>query len=213
MRIPRGPLTDFLVLANCLIWLALTLLGLNERAAIEGGFIPARMSSDLSGMLGHEFFVPALLTPFSAAFLHANFFHLLVNMLLLLFTGRFVEMALGRQQMAVLYVAGIIGAALGEYLPAPESFSPMVGASGPGSAVIAAYMLLFAQTAPKAWGPIPASIARPLSLLLLWTIINLAMTFMLFDSGVRIAVGAHIGGFIAGLLLVRPLLRWRYPNA
>lgn len=211
--IPRGQVTNFLVGLNVLIWTVFWLLGLDGVAPVEGGFIPARFGAALSQITGHDFLVPFLLTPLSAAFLHAGFFHLLVNMLMLLFTGRFVEMALGKKGLILLYLVGAYAAALGEFLPHPQSLTPMVGASGPGSAVIAAYMMLFSRAAPRRFGPISPHVMRMGSLMLLWIILNLGIVFALSGDGMRIAIGAHIGGFAAGLLMVRPLLAWRHRNA
>lgn len=211
--VPKGPVTDTLIAINVAIWLVLLVFGLTDVAAIEGGFIPARFGAAPGGLITHQFLLPALVTPITAAFLHAGVLHLLVNMAMLLFTGRFVEMALGRWPFAILYVAGIFGAAIGEYIASAGSWAPMVGASGPGSAVLAAYMLLFSRSRSQRTGPVPAYYVRAATLLAMWVILNLATSFALGEGGIRIAVGAHIGGFIAGLVLVRPLLEWRYRDA
>ena len=90
---------------------------------------------------------------------------------------------------------------------------PVIGASGAMSAIIGAYVVLFPNKQPKNWGPIPASIARPLHLLAAWVALNLALGFVAPGLGMGIAIWSHIGGFVAGLLLARPLLLWRYRKA
>ena len=50
-------------------------------------------------------------------------------------------------------------------------------------------------------------------LALAWTIVNLLSAFAFLGAGVAVAAWAHIGGFIAGLILAKPLLRWRWRNA
>jgi membrane associated rhomboid family serine protease len=127
--------------------------------------------------------------------------------------GRMTERVLGWQGLGILYVAGIIAASAAEFLAHPSSQTPVIGASGAISAVIAVYMLLFPNKEPKPWGPIPVAIARPLQLLAMWVLINLMIGFAGPGMGLGIAIWSHIGGFIAGLLLAKPLLRWRYRNA
>jgi membrane associated rhomboid family serine protease len=73
--------------------------------------------------------------------------------------------------------------------------------------------LLFPNKQPKRWGPVPAAIARPLHLTLAWIGLNLAMGFVGPGLGIAIAIWSHIGGFVMGLALARPLLLWRYRNA
>jgi membrane associated rhomboid family serine protease len=46
-----------------------------------------------------------------------------------------------------------------------------------------------------------------------WIVLQSAMGIVIGSSGILLAVGAHIGGFVVGLLLARPLLLWRYRNA
>jgi hypothetical protein len=71
----------------------------------------------------------------------------------------------------------------------------------------------FPNKKPKAWGPIPAEYARPLHLTIAWAGLNLALGFVGPGLGIAIAIWSHIGGFIAGLLLARPMLLWRYRRA
>lgn len=208
MRIPRGPLTDLIVGANVAVFVIGWLAGQAGNMALLGGFIAARLSGEALGVAA----VPAILTPLSSAFLHGDVFHLLFNMLLLLLSGRFVEMALGWRLYGLLYLAAAYGAALVQWAIDPAATAIVIGASGAMSGVLAAYMLLFARGPERPWGPLPAAWARMGALLLMWVLINLALGLggML---GRQVAIGAHIGGFMVGLLLARPLLRFRYRNA
>lgn len=206
MAIPRGPLTDAVIALNVAVFLLGWLLGQDDTMRLMGGFIAARASGEDLAVIA----LPVWLTPLSSAFLHGDIIHLLFNMLLLLFCGRFVELALGARQWAMLYIAAAYGAALFQWAIDPSATTLVIGASGAMSGTIAAYMLLYARDKGKPWGPLPARWARMAALLLMWVLINAAMELggMLGQS---VAVGSHIGGFVAGLVLARPLLhlRWR----
>jgi membrane associated rhomboid family serine protease len=205
-----GPLTNILLAANILVSLVLLWPGLSDQAVIAGGLIPARFTLGDGGIAG---LLPVWLTPISSAFLHDGFMHLFLNMLMLAFVGKMMERVLGWKGLLMLYCAGIIASAAAECIATPYSATPVIGASGAISALLGAYVILFPNAEPKAWGPIPARFARPLQLLLLWSVINLAFGFVTPGMGYSIAVFAHIGGFAAGLVLAHPLLKWRYRNA
>ena len=213
MRIPPGPLTNILIAANILVGLLLLWPPAWEASVMAGALIPARFGAGDAAYSSIPYLVPVWLTPFSSAFLHGSILHLVLNMAMLLLMGRMTERVLGWQGLGILYVVGMIVAAIAEFLAHPSSQVPVIGASGAISAVIAAYMLLFPNKEPQPWGPIPVSIARPLQLLTMWVLINLMIGFAGPGMGLGIAIWPHIGGFIAGLLLARPLLKWRYRNA
>lgn len=213
MRFPRGPVTNALVALNVAIAVVLLVPLWWQHAVVSGGLFPVRLNGDNSAFTDIGFLVPAWLTPLTAAFLHGGIAHVVLNMLMLLLIGKMVERVLGGGIYLLLYVVGAYAAALAEYIVAPNSMTPVIGASGAISAIIGAYVMLFPNKQPKDWGPIPASIARPLHLFVAWTLLNLAMGFVAPELGLGIAIWSHIGGFAAGLLLVRPLLLWRYRKA
>ncbi len=172
------------------------------------GFIPLRFSTNTEG-----FVVPAWLTPLSATLSHGDIFHLGFNMLMLVYCGRAVEAVLGAGPMAVLYLIGAYIAAAGQFVVDPMSVVPMIGASGAISAVLAVYALLFGRNDVKRWGPIPAHWVRAIWLAVAWTAIQWMIGLVSGGSGYEIATAAHVGGFLAGLALARPLLAWRYRAA
>ncbi|MGH6890806.1 MAG: rhomboid family intramembrane serine protease, partial [Dongiaceae bacterium] len=90
---------------------------------------------------------------------------------------------------------------------------PMVGASGAISAVFGCYAMLFGQDRIKPLGPIPPRVIRIVWLAAAWIAIQGLVGIATWGSMTRIAIAAHVGGFIAGLLLARPLLLWRYRKA
>lgn len=210
--VPRGAVTNALVIANVLVWLAGFITGWSERMQIEGAFWSARLYDSLHGggsllPAQYPWVVPAWLTPVTSAFLHAGLFHLAMNMLVLLFIGRLIEAALGPQRYLALYAGGIVGAALVHYLVDPMSITPVVGASGAISALLAAYFLLFSRRRPNAIGPVPAVVVHVLWLAAAWIGINLLSQLAFAGSALGIAIWAHIGGFAAGLALAIPLAR------
>jgi membrane associated rhomboid family serine protease len=174
----------------------------------QAGFIPLRFSAEAMG-----FAVPALLTPVSATLAHGDVIHLGFNMLMLVFCGRAVEAVLGAGPLAVLYVVGAYIAAAGQFVVGPMSPVPMIGASGAISAVIAVYALLFGRNAVTRWGPIPAHWVRAIWLAVAWTAIQWMIGLVSAGDGYQIATAAHVGGFLAGLAMARPLLAWRYRSA
>jgi membrane associated rhomboid family serine protease len=175
----------------------------------QAGFIPLRFMSTATG-----FVVPEWLTPLTATLAHGDWVHIGFNMLMLVYCGRSVETVLGPWPLAVLYLVGAYIAAAGQYVVGPLSPVPMIGASGAISAVLAVYALLFGRNDVKRWGPIPAHWVRAIWLAIAWTglqwLVGLASTR---GGGYQVATAAHVGGFLAGLALARPLLAWRYRGA
>ncbi len=213
MQIPAGKLTNWLIIANVVIFLLVWVFGWQQEAFLRGGMFPVRFSGESLDLAAYGWMVPAWLTPLSSAFLHSGLLHLSFNMLMLLFCGRFVEQAMGVQLTALIYVAGAYAAAFAQYAVDSDSLVPMVGASGAISALLGSYALLFARNRVDPVGPIPGHIVRIVWLTLAWVGIQLMIGVAASGGLQGIAIFAHIGGFVAGLLLTRPLLRWRFRNA
>jgi membrane associated rhomboid family serine protease len=183
-----------------------------DNAAILGGFIPARIDDPhiFAGVLA----VPVWLTPLSCTLVHAGWLHIGFNLLMLVFCGRQVEQVLQKGAVLILYIAGAYGAALLQWVSGPSSPNPMVGASGAISAILATYALLYGQRTVRRIGPFSANFLRVLWLAAGWIIIQLMIGLASARGGLgdlgQIAIAAHIGGFLIGLMLTRPLLRWRF---
>jgi membrane associated rhomboid family serine protease len=190
------------------LWLIVAALGLDDYAALWGGFIPARVS----GRIEDAVLAPVLLTPLTATLVHAGLVHLAFNLVVLLFCGRSIEPILGKAGLAILYVTGAYAAAAAQYLAGPNTVVPMIGASGAISAVLGAYAVLFGRNKVKVANPTLALWLHILWLAAAWIALQLLVGFAFVPIGAEgIAVFAHIGGFIAGLALARPLLllKWR----
>ncbi len=180
-----------------------------DYSAVFAGFIPAR----ISGVVQLPGAVPAWITPFSSALVHGGWLHLGVNMLMLVFAGSMVERVIGGTGLLFAYVVGALVAAFSQFIVDPGSPIPMVGASGAISALFGLYALFFG--APKQVTH-NQKINRWLHvawLLVAWVVLQWMAGYLAGGGGVMLATPAHIGGFIAGLLLQRPLLLWRYRKA
>lgn len=207
MNRPQAPLTTAYALACVILFVLLLITGLDQQAWVAGGFIPARFASDLIVPPGTM--VPAILTPLTAAFLHNGVVHLGFNMVVLLFIGRQLEEPLGKAAMAILLVVGAYAGAFAQWAADPGSMVVMIGASGAISAIIAVFALIFNRNQVRNFGPIPGVWIRALWLAAAWIGVQLLMGFA-GGNFANIAIWAHIGGFVAGLVLARPLLRWRF---
>lgn len=213
MQIAAGPVTKTIAAINIVVALIMLIPGLYEPLTIAGALIPARFSMGDAVFGDVGYMLPALLTPISSAFLHGGILHVALNMLMLLMVGANLERVLGSKDIAIIYAAGIFTAAAAQIASDPQSAVPVVGASGAISALFASHMQLFPRNRPKAWGAVSGKLVHSLQLLAAWIAFNLMMGFVGPGIGVNIAIWAHIGGFIAGLLLTWPLLNWRYRNA
>ena len=207
MRSAPARVTTGIVLATTLAWALVMLAGLDRWAEMAGGFIPGRV-----GNLALDGPLPVWLTPLSATLVHAGVLHIVSNMLMLSFCGRLVEAAIGGWETALLYLIGAYAGALAQYLAGPHSLVPVVGASGAISAVIAAYALLYGQRRPMRKG-VPAGLVNVLWLAATWIGLQLLLGIATSGTAMHLAIAEHVGGFLVGLLLARPLLLLRYRNA
>jgi membrane associated rhomboid family serine protease len=206
---PRATVTITAVTA--LVSALLILTGMLGQAAIGAGFIPLRVDGAALPS-GLAFGMPLWLTPLTATLIHGGWAHLLLNLVMFFFCGQQTERALGAGGIAALYLVGAYAAAAMQWAFAPASAVPMIGASGAISAVVGAYAVLFGRRRAKRLGPIPAHIVHIAWLAAAWIGIQLLIGFAGM-GGVTVAIGAHIGGFVAGLVLARPLLGWRFRRA
>ena len=194
---------------TALAWLVAYGLGMEDHAAIWGGFIPERVD----GVIGDEALAPVWLTPLTATLVHGGFVHLIFNLLILLFCGRAIEPIVGPVGLVVLYVTGAYAAAAAHYFFNFQAGAPMIGASGAISAVLGAYALLFGRNRVRIANPRLAVFVHALWLGAAWVVLQLLTGFTFETLGTRIAIAAHIGGFLVGLILAKPLLMLRYRNA
>jgi membrane associated rhomboid family serine protease len=194
---------------------------LHERlgdTALRGGVIPFEVLT-LSDIAPRDL-VPPPLTILTSMFLHGGFLHIAFNLLFLWIFGNNVEDALGRRRFLAFYLGCGVVAALVQIVASavpgdPRALQiPMVGASGAIAGVLGAYLLLFPRARVHTLVIIVVFvrvIPLPAFLFLgLWFAGQLLQVALGANTGV--AFFAHIGGFVAGLLLVRLVgrrPRWR----
>lgn len=145
---------------------------------------------------------------FSSMFLHGGWMHLIGNLWFLWIFGNNVEDSMGHGRFLVFYLLSGLVAALGHVLSAPGSVLPMVGASGAISAIMGAYLVLYPRTRVHTLFiiiifirvfPLPAWF-----FLLYWFFIQVASSAVQVPGGGGgVAFWAHIGGFLAGVSLVK----------
>lgn len=205
------PVVTVTCMALCILvfgW-QLTLGADGQRAILQFGVIPAVLLGD-ARLAPDLVAVPAWSTVFTSMFMHGGFMHLLGNMLYLWIFGNNVEDAMGHGRFLLFYLLCGIAAVYAQVLPDPDSTIPMIGASGAISGVLGAYLLLYPHARVLVVIPlgivvyplrIPAAIV-----LLLWFGMQLVSSYFSGDQQGGVAFGAHIGGFIAGMLLI-PLFR------
>lgn len=191
--------TRAIVMACVLIQFAIMLGGTNFETmmSIGGGLIPAR----LSGQAVFDHALPAPVTLVSSLFLHAGWSHLAFNMIFLFLIGRFTEVLLGRWRYLLLFFVSGIAGGIAQVALDPASTLPVVGASGAISGVFAAHAMIFGRSGGK------GELTRALQLAALWIGLQLATGLLFNVGGGGIAIGAHVGGFLTGLVLALPLAR------
>lgn len=157
---------------------------------------------------------PVYLTLITSMFLHGGILHIASNMLYLWIFGNNVEDFLGRVKFIVFYlVSGIAGSFMQMALD-PASPIPNLGASGAISGVLAAYLILYPGARVLTILPILffIQIIRIPALVLIgfWFILQLfSGLFTIGNTGGGVAYFAHIGGFLAGLVMTILLARRR----
>jgi membrane associated rhomboid family serine protease len=154
------------------------------------------------------------LTVFTSMFLHGGWMHIIGNMLYLWIFGRNVEDSVGHFKFIIFYLLCGVAAAAAQVAIAPDSTVPMIGASGAISGVLGAYLLLFPRARVLVLFPIwifwrVFSVPAPL-LLVVWFAMQLlsGLAVLSMDINGGVAFWAHVGGFVAGMLLI-PIFKKR----
>jgi membrane associated rhomboid family serine protease len=212
------PAVTYALLAACLlVFLWQVSLGAPDfnRAIFSLGVIPAVLFGH--AQLPPELaMVPPVATVVTSMFLHGGWMHLAGNMLYLWIFGDNVEDRMGHLRFLVFYLVCGVAAVFAQALPAPEARIPMVGASGAISGVLGAYLLMFPHARVLVLVPI-GFILKVVRLpavwvLGLWFVIQLVSSLLAPPDEGGVAFRAHLGGFVAGLVLARlfvPRRRWR----
>ncbi len=206
----RPVIMPLLVVVNAAVFVYMLTLGHRVEAFIfEYGLIPARYFS-LAGAgpsAYFERFGPVL----TSMFIHGGWLHIIFNMLFLWIFGDNIEDAMGRARFLVFYlVCGAAAAYLQLYL-GRGSRMPMVGASGAIAGVMGAYVILYPRARVLAVLPIFIFIqileVPAYFFIGVWFLMQFAIGALsigrIDDTG-GVAYWAHVGGFLAGIALVKP---------
>lgn len=202
-------ITIFLIAVNILIFAQMVLMGRAEEFVNQYSLIPETV----------HFLDPSSLIQFvTSMFLHGGFFHIFSNMWFLWVFGDNVEIEVGHFKYLFLYLLAGFAGSLAQYLLNPTSGIPVIGASGAVSGVLGAYLTLF----PK------HSIKSVVFIFFVITVVNIPAAFYLFywfilqffqglaslpslnEELGGIAFFAHVGGFIAGIVLARFFVKNKY---
>ena len=203
--IRRALVNNALIALNILIFIAMNagLFGDTERLDLALGVIPAVLL-DHSTLAKGIALVPAPMTLLTSVFIHAGFAHLIGNLIFLWVFGDNVEDAMGSGRYLLFYLACGVAGGLVYAATGPLSESPLIGASGAISGVVAAYMLLYPRM--RVFGLLLNIL--PLRLPAAWCLgawIALQLISALGAEHSEVGFWAHVGGIACGLALT-PLL-------
>ena len=152
--------------------------------------------------------IPVELTILTAAFLHGGWVHLIGNMLFLWVFGDNIEDSMGHVRFAVFYLLCATAAGLAHVLSMPDSTTTLVGASGAVAGILGAYLVLHPRVKVLVLLFRRVPVVLPAYLLIgAWLLIQLFNVWS--GNSAPVAWWAHIGGFVAGALLIVP---FRYKN-
>ena len=192
----------FLILANIVVFVFQFLAGPYEDALVyEFALIPYNFITTLS--------ISNITDIFTSMFMHAGLAHIGGNMLYLWIFGDNIEDSMGHGRYFLFYLVGGIVASLTHIVTNPGSQIPTVGASGAIAAVLGAYLVLYPQSRVMTIIPLGFFIRMtmvPASIVLgLWFVLQLFSGVLSLggpDVG-GVAFWAHIGGFVAGVLMAK----------
>ena len=222
--------TGTIIGLNVLMWIAVQGAGATvslAKSVCELGLIPGELTGSLPP--GTQFPLGEGLACatdpgrqishlFTSMFLHGSWLHLLGNMWFLWIFGNNIEDSMGRIRFIVFYLLCGLTAAFAQILANPDSAIPMVGASGAISGVMGAYLVLYPKVRVYAIVPLGfflTSMALPAWVMLgYWFLIQFVSGLVSMGGEMGgVAFWAHIGGFVAGVALVKLFARSDYVSA
>ena len=212
---------------NILVFVLLQGLGGNDAFSYAFSLVPKEITTgiDISGVqtvrdsMGnvgqvrhYDTPLPVYFNFLSSMFMHGDFMHIFGNMLFLWIFGDNIENMIGHIRYAAFYIICGIAAAFAQIVLGPDSIIPMLGASGAISGVLGGYILLFPTNRVRAlifnvFTTVPAYVA-----LGLWIGVQLLQGYFADPGQGGVAYAAHIGGFLAGLALIKVFAIGKRPH-
>lgn len=204
---------------NILVFVLLQQIGSNDSFSYAFSLVPREVTTgiDLTGVIPvtnsagqvlgeiqhYQTPLPVYFNFLSSMFMHGDIMHIFGNMLFLFIFGDNLENLLGHIRFAIFYIVCGIAAALAQVVMDTNSAIPMLGASGAISGILGGYLVLFPQRQVRAiifnfLTTVPAFVA-----LGLWIGYQLLLGFLTPSGQGGVAYAAHIGGFVAGVVLVK----------
>ena len=211
-------ITYFLVALNTLVFLFEFLTPVQNRAALEYefGIVPVHIEAALRGS-AHFSLAGTLLPILTSMFLHGSWLHVIGNMWFLWIFGDNIEDYLGHFPFLIFYLLCGFAAAITHIFLNPGSDVPTVGASGAIAGVMGAYFLLYPRA--KVLTLIPLIVFFTFWWVPAWVMLGYwfllqflggtltSVNASVGNAGGMIAFWAHVGGFVAGLILIKVMPR------
>jgi membrane associated rhomboid family serine protease len=213
------PIVNYIFIGiNILVFVLLQGLGSNDAFSYAYALVPQEVmtGTDITGVqvvrdaLGNTGEVqhyptslPVYFNFLSSMFMHGDIMHIFGNMLFLWIFGDNLENLLGHVRFAAFYIVCGLAAAIAQIVMDSDSVIPMLGASGAISGVMGGYLLLFPQRQVRAiifnfLTTVPAFVA-----LGIWIGYQILVGYLTPAGTGGVAYAAHIGGFIAGVALIK----------
>ena len=214
------PITNYtIIFINVVVFVFLQGLGGNDAFTYAYSLVPKEVmtGTDLVGVIPitdafgkvlgdiqlQQTFPSVYVTFLTSMFMHGGISHIFGNMLFLFIFGDNIENRIGHIRYAAFYLICGFAAAVGQIIMGPDSVIPMLGASGAISGVLGGYLLLYPNNRVKAllfnfFTEVPAYVA-----LGIWIVYQIVLGFLTPSGTGGVAYAAHLGGFIAGLALIK----------
>ncbi len=202
-------ITISLIVANVLIFFYESILNQEslKQLVYHFGIIPYHLTHFTHAIEPSG--IPRFLTLITSTFFHGDILHLASNMLFFWIFGNNIEDALGHIKFIFFYFISGSAAGLTQAFVTPQSFIPVIGASGAVAGILGAYLILYphARILTLFWFLFFIRIIRIPTVLFLgfWFFIQVFYA----GSGGNVAWFAHIGGFIAGMIMIIPIWKRR----
>lgn len=210
--------TVILIVVNVVVWIVVQGAGVGEpflESLCAFGAIPGEITGQIASGTGvqlgarHSCQIGGLsgATVLTSIFLHGSWMHLIGNMWFLWVFGNNIEDSMGHARYLIFYLICGALAAAAHLASAPGSPIPTVGASGAISGIMGAYLVLYPRVRVFTLFffvifirviPIPAWV-----MLLWWFGLQVLSGSVLVGSGGGVAFWAHVGGFVAGVVLIK----------
>lgn len=212
--------TIVLIVLNSVVFLYQLATGLDQ-ATFQFGLIPAHLlghepaittrQAEIFAQAAQLNFSPAWVTIFTSMFMHGSWMHIIGNMWFLWIFGNNIEDIMGKGKFLAFYLVSGVVAALSQAFLNADSLVPMVGASGAVAGVLGAYLVCYpgSRVICLITAFIITTIEVPAFIVLgMWFVLQVLSGVVALGPHAPtggVAYAAHVGGFVFGMLLGRPL--------